>query len=73
MAVQVLTDSTSYISKEIKEELNIRMVSLSLSFGSDSIREVDIDNDLFYKKWLLMEFRHLHSLLLASYIMKCLR
>ncbi|WP_368292423.1 DegV family protein [Dehalobacter sp. TBBPA1] len=50
MAVQVLTDSTSYISKEIKEELNIRMVSLSLSFGSDSIREVDIDNDLFYKK-----------------------
>ena len=50
MAVQVLTDSTSYINKEIKEELNIRMVSLSLSFGSDSIREVDIDNDLFYKK-----------------------
>ncbi|NBJ14135.1 MAG: DegV family protein [Dehalobacter sp. 4CP] len=50
MAVQVLTDSTSYISKEIKEELNIRMVSLSLSFGSDSIREADIDNDLFYKK-----------------------
>jgi len=50
MAVQVLTDSTSYISEEIKEELNIRTVSLNLSFGSDSQREVDIDKDLFYQK-----------------------
>lgn len=25
------------------------MVSLNLSFGNDSMREVDIDNDRFYK------------------------
>jgi DegV family protein with EDD domain len=49
MAVQILTDSTSYLGKDIREELNIRMVSLNLSFGIDSMREVDIDNDRFYK------------------------
>ncbi len=49
MAVQILTDSTSYLGEDIRKELNIRMVSLNLSFGSDNMREVDIDNDRFYK------------------------
>jgi len=49
MAVQVLTDSTSYLGKAIREELNIRMVSLNLSFGDESMKEIDIDNDRFYK------------------------
>lgn len=49
MVVQILTDSTSYLSEDIKQELNIRLVSLSLSFGDDSVREVDIDNNRFYK------------------------
>ena len=53
MAVQILTDSTSYLSEDIRKKLNIRMVSLSLSFGKDSMREVDIDNDLFYKMMAL--------------------
>jgi fatty acid-binding protein DegV len=43
MAVQILTDSTSYLGKDIREELNIRMVSLNLSFGNNSMRELDID------------------------------
>ena len=53
MAVKILTDSTSYLGKDIRKELNISMVSLNLSFGSDSIREVDIDNDRFYKMMAL--------------------
>ncbi|MBC2725111.1 DegV family protein [Desulfosporosinus sp.] len=48
MAVQILTDSTSYLQEAIRKELNIRMVSLNLSFGNDSMREMDIDNKTFY-------------------------
>ncbi|WP_041276006.1 DegV family protein [Desulfosporosinus acidiphilus] len=49
MAVIVLTDSTSYLSEKIRKELNIKMVSLNISYGNDSMREIDIDNDRFYK------------------------
>ncbi len=45
----VLTDSTSYLSEKIRKELNIKMVSLNLSYGNDSMREIDMDNDRFYK------------------------
>ncbi|AET68358.1 EDD domain protein, DegV family [Desulfosporosinus orientis DSM 765] len=48
MAVQILTDSTSYLSEETRRTLNIRMVSLNLSFGRESMREVDIENFSFY-------------------------
>jgi len=48
MAVQILTDSTSYLPENTRNELNIRMVSLNLSFGNDSMREIDIDNKTFY-------------------------
>ncbi|HZK53062.1 MAG TPA: DegV family protein [Desulfosporosinus sp.] len=49
MTVSILTDSTSYLGEEIRKDLNINMVSLNLSFDNESIREVDIDNDRFYK------------------------
>ena len=49
MAVRVLTDSTSYLSEAIREELDIRMVSLNISFGDICIREMDIDNESFYE------------------------
>lgn len=50
MAVKVLTDSTSYIHKKIREELDIRVVSLNVKFEDEGFKEVDIDNDTFYKK-----------------------
>jgi DegV family protein with EDD domain len=53
MGVQILTDSTSYLREDIRKELKIRMVSLNLSFGNDSMREIDIDNDRFYKMMAL--------------------
>lgn len=49
MGVQILTDSTCYLSEEIRKELNIRRVSLALSFGDKSMKEVDVDNETFYK------------------------
>ena len=49
MAVQILTDSTSYLSEELREELNIRRISLHLSFGDEIMKEVDIDNEAFYE------------------------
>ena len=48
MAVKVLTDSTSYLSEALREEFDIRRVSLQLAFADVSIREVDIDNAHFY-------------------------
>jgi DegV family protein with EDD domain len=48
MAVKVLTDSTSYISDELRYEFDIRRVSLQLAFANESMREVDIDNAHFY-------------------------
>ncbi len=49
MAVQVLTDSTSYLSEAIRKDLDIRMVSLNVSFGDINMREIDIDNESFYE------------------------
>ncbi|SEG14421.1 EDD domain protein, DegV family [Caloramator fervidus] len=49
MSVKILTDSTSYLSKEICKQLDIRKVSLSVSWDDISIKEVDINNEDFYR------------------------
>lgn len=49
VAVQVLTDSTSYIGESIKKELGILMVSLNVIFGDKSMKEMDIENKGFYE------------------------
>lgn len=49
MGVKVLTDSTSYINKNILSDLEIKTVSLNVIFGSESFKETDIDNKEFYK------------------------
>jgi len=50
MAVKILTDSTSYIDKNIKEELDIKTISLNVIFENDNFKESDISNENFYKK-----------------------
>jgi DegV family protein with EDD domain len=47
--VQVLTDSTSYISEKTKKELGIKIVSLNITFGDQTMPETDIDNIAFYE------------------------
>ncbi|MCY6356551.1 DegV family protein [Clostridium sp. ZS2-4] len=50
MAVKIVTDSTSYIPKELIKKYDISIVSLSVFFDDENIREVDIDNEKFYEK-----------------------
>jgi DegV family protein with EDD domain len=50
MAVKILTDSTSYIDEELRTDLDIRVSSLSIIFEDESFKEIDIDNEAFFKK-----------------------
>lgn len=49
MAVQILTDSTGYINKEVIEKLNIKEIALNVVFGDESFKETEIGNTDFYK------------------------
>ena len=49
MTVKILTDSTSYIDKQIENKLDIKVVSLNVIFGEESFKERDLDNENFYK------------------------
>ena len=51
MKTAVVTDSTAYISKEIRDQLNIHMIPLSVIFGEQSLREeIDVTAEDFYEK-----------------------
>jgi DegV family protein with EDD domain len=49
MSVKIITDSTSYIEREVLNDLDIGVISLYVSFPDRSIREVDIENQEFYE------------------------
>ncbi|MCE5259882.1 MAG: DegV family protein, partial [Chloroflexi bacterium] len=48
MVVRVLTDSTSYLSEALRQEFDIRRVSLQVAWGTECYREVELDNARFY-------------------------
>jgi len=51
MKTAVVTDSTAYIPKELREKLNIHMIPLSVIFGNESLREeIDVTAGEFYEK-----------------------
>ncbi|MFC3886521.1 DegV family protein [Bacillus songklensis] len=51
MKTAIITDSTAYISKELRDELNIHMVPLSVIFGEETYREeIDMTDKQFYEK-----------------------
>jgi DegV family protein with EDD domain len=50
MSVRVVTDSTSCLPQGLLEEFDIRMVSLYVTFGGVTERELDIDVDTFYQR-----------------------
>lgn len=51
MRIAVMTDSTAYIAPEIREELNIHMIPLSVVFGEDSYQEeIDLSKEDFYTR-----------------------
>lgn len=51
MKTAVLTDSTAYISAQMREESDIHMVPLNVIFGEEAYREeIDLTADEFYSK-----------------------
>jgi len=50
MSVKIVTDSTSYIREELRKEFDISIVSLSVKFKDEEYREINIENESFYKK-----------------------
>ena len=50
MGIKIVTDSTSYIPKDIAKELDIKVVSLNVIMGGKSYREVELVNEKFYEK-----------------------
>ena len=49
MGIKLVTDSTSYIPKELQDKHDITIVSLNIMLNGKSYREVDLDNVQFYK------------------------
>ena len=45
-----MTDSTSYIDKEIREKLGINVLPLYISFQDENMKETEIKNEEFYNK-----------------------
>lgn len=51
MKTAVVTDSTAYIPKEIRDKWNIHMISLNVIFGNEAFQEeVDITAEQFYQQ-----------------------
>lgn len=50
MGIKIVTDSTSYIPRELIEEYEITVVSLDVVIEGQGYKEVEINNDDFYKK-----------------------
>lgn len=51
MKTAVVTDSTAYIPKDVRDRLRIRMIPLSVAFGGETYREeIDISAEQFYEK-----------------------
>lgn len=49
MAVKIMTDSTSYIDERLRAELDIRVLPLYVSFQDVSMKETEIENEVFYE------------------------
>lgn len=50
MGVKIVTDSTSYIDEKIRKDYDISVISLNISFKDISFKEIEVDNDTFYKR-----------------------
>ncbi len=50
MGVKIITDSTSYIDERVRKDLDISIWSLYVYFEDESIKETEIENDIFYQK-----------------------
>lgn len=58
MKTVIVTDSTAYIPKEVRESLHIHMIPLSVTFGNETYREeIDMDAEQFFTE--VAQHKHL--------------
>lgn len=50
MAIKIVTDSTSYLTHDLRQRYDIAVVSLSVAFGTESYLEESISQEDFYAK-----------------------
>jgi DegV family protein with EDD domain len=51
MKIAIVTDSTAYLPKEVREEYDIHMVPLNVIFGGESYQEeIDLSTEQFYEE-----------------------
>lgn len=50
MSVRVVVDSTSYIPRSLRDELDMHVVSLAVVFPDGAQRELDVDDGEFYRR-----------------------
>ena len=50
MSIRIIADSTCYLPKEYIDKYNISIVSLNVLLNGKSYREIDLENDWFYKE-----------------------
>jgi DegV family protein with EDD domain len=50
MSIKIVTDSTAYLPNNLRQQYDINVVSLGVSFEMESFNEEDIANDTFYDK-----------------------
>ena len=50
MSIRIIDDSTCYLPKEYIDKYNISIVSLNVLLNGKSYREIDLENDWFYKE-----------------------
>ena len=50
MMIRIVTDSTSYLPKQLCEQYHIEIVPLSVIFGDESFDETTITNEFFFDK-----------------------
>lgn len=50
MSIKLIADSTCYLPKEYIDKYNISIVSLNVLLNGKSYREIDLENDWFYRE-----------------------
>jgi len=50
LSVKIVTDSTSYLPRELREEYDISVISLGVTFDIETFKEEEINNNTFYDK-----------------------
>lgn len=72
--VAIITDSTAYIPKDIRDKHQIHMVPLNVTFGEETYKEeLEITTEQFYEEMKVKEELPKPLSLPSVYLKNCLR